>query len=99
MPIRDTHVGDLCFVCWMGTKSCDKCGNRILGSSCDLCGLEELRDNQVLSSSPGKFMSEHGTGPFERAARAKKARAAKEPNKTPRHIVRSKTPKKRKKDG
>jgi hypothetical protein len=102
MPIRETHIGDLCFVCWMGSKLCDKCGNRILGSSCDICGLAELRDNQVLASSPGKFMSEHGTGPFERAARAKKAQAAKsdkEPKKAPRHIVRSKTPRKRPKDG
>ena len=70
-------------------------------NSCDVCGMEELRDNQVLSSSPGKFMSEHGTGPFERATKRKKSREAKsgkEPSKVPRHIVRSKTSRK-KKDG
>lgn len=83
----------------MGAKSCEKCGNRLMGdNSCDVCGMEEVRDNQILSSSPGKFMSEHGTGPFERRAREKKAREAKEPKKPPRNIVRSQTPRK-KKDG
>jgi hypothetical protein len=87
----------------MGAKSCEKCGNRLMGeNSCDVCGMEEVRDNQVLSSSPGKFMSEHGTGPFERRAKEKKARqtkAAAEGKNTPRHIVRSKTPRKKPKDG
>ena len=61
----------------------------------------------VLTSSAGKFMAEHGTGPFERASKSKKAKTGdevKEPRKAPRHIVRSKTPKtskesRKKKDG
>jgi hypothetical protein len=61
----------------------------------------------VLTSSTGKFMAEHGVGSFERAKRAKTGDEVKEPRKakTPRHIVRSKTPKtskpprEKKKDG
>ena len=101
---RYVHVGDLCFVCWMGTAACPKCGNRVLGGLCDICSMVEQRETMILSSSAGKFMSEHGTGPFERASRSKKAKVdsgVKEPKKAPRHIVRSKTPNKsrKKKDG
>jgi hypothetical protein len=60
--------------------------------------MAEQRETMILSSSAGKFMAEHGTGPFERASRSKKAKTdneVEEPQKakTPRHIVRSKTPK------
>lgn len=64
--------------------------------------MVELRENIILTSSPGKYMADHGSESFKRASKSDTEDKITDKNgrdrKPPRHIVRSKTPRK-KKDG
>lgn len=88
VPIRETHIGDLCFVCWVGAKICPKCNYRIMGGSCDTCDLTEERQNQVLVRS----VSVTATDFSHSDARASEPKPRKAKGETFRHIVRTVTP-------
>lgn len=97
--VRDTHIGDLCAICWFSAPVCLHCGNRMLGGCCDICSMAEMRQNQVLNHSAAGFMADHGAGSFNRAsANTPRGEAVQRTRKTNRHVVRSETPA-RKKNG
>jgi hypothetical protein len=98
-PVRDTHIGDLCAMCWFSAPTCLSCGNRMLGGCCDICSMADMRQTQVLNSSAAGFMADHGVGSFNRSsAKTPRGEAVQRVRKTDRHVVRSKTPA-RKKNG
>jgi hypothetical protein len=90
IPIRETPQGPLCFLCWANLPICPTCQGKILGGSCDHCGIKELHKNYILTSSTGGFMADHAMGYVSKSNEpTTRGEPKKTVRKTNRHIVRA----------